>query len=71
MAGVDVRVVPVICGPTGAGKSALAMALAARIPSTIIVADSSGRTGVEYFALRNEDIRFSTHHDSLLLPSNR
>jgi tRNA dimethylallyltransferase len=40
LAGVDVRVVPVICGPTGAGKSALAMALAARIPSTIIVADS-------------------------------
>src|SRR5438093_613283 len=40
LAGVDVRVVPVICGPTGAGKSALAMALAARIPSTIVVADS-------------------------------
>jgi len=38
---------------------------------TIIVAAASGRTGVEYFALRNEDIRFSTHHDSLLLPSNR
>lgn len=38
---------------------------------TIIVSAPAGRTGVEFFALRNADIRFSTHHDSVLLPSNR
>jgi hypothetical protein len=38
---------------------------------TVIVTASSGRTGVEFFALRNDDVRFSTHHDSLLLPSKR
>ena len=32
--------IPVICGPTGAGKSALALWLAQRQPTTIIVADS-------------------------------
>jgi hypothetical protein len=38
---------------------------------TIIVSASSGRAGVEFFAVRNDAIRFSTHHDSVLLPSNR
>jgi len=37
----------------------------------IVVAASSGRTGVEFFVLRNGFTRFGTHHDSLLLPSNR
>jgi len=32
--------IPVICGPTGAGKSAIALRLAQRVPTTIIVADS-------------------------------
>jgi tRNA dimethylallyltransferase len=39
--GVDERsLIPVICGPTAAGKSTLAAALAARFPVTILVADS-------------------------------
>lgn len=38
---VDERsVIPVITGPTGAGKSALALWLAHRFPATIVVADS-------------------------------
>jgi hypothetical protein len=37
----------------------------------IVVAASSGRTGVEFFVLRHGITRFGTHHDSLLLPSNR
>ena len=40
MAGDERPLVPVICGPTAAGKSALAMWLAERIPATIVVADS-------------------------------
>ena len=40
MAGDEPLVVPVVCGPTGAGKSALAEWLAARTPVTIVVADS-------------------------------
>lgn len=39
--GVDERsLIPVVCGPTAAGKSAIAFALAERLPATIIVADS-------------------------------
>ena len=37
----------------------------------IAVAGSSGRSGVESFALPHPTIRFGTHHDSVLLPSNR
>jgi hypothetical protein len=37
----------------------------------IVLAASSGRTGVEFFVLRHGITRFGTHHDSLLLPSNR
>jgi hypothetical protein len=37
----------------------------------IAVAASSGRTRVESFALPHPTIRFGTHHDSVLLPSNR
>jgi tRNA dimethylallyltransferase len=40
LVGVDSRLVPVICGPTGAGKSAIALWLAERAPTTIIAADS-------------------------------
>jgi len=35
------------------------------------VAVSRGGAAVRYFGFRNVRIRFSTHHDSLLLPSNR
>jgi hypothetical protein len=35
------------------------------------VAASPGRAGVESFALPHPTIRFGTHHDSVLLPSNR
>src|SRR6185503_1588854 len=38
--GAELPLVPVICGPTGAGKSAVAMRLAPRIGATIIAADS-------------------------------
>jgi tRNA dimethylallyltransferase len=38
--GADRPLVPVICGPTGAGKSAVAMRLAQRFGGTIISADS-------------------------------
>jgi hypothetical protein len=37
----------------------------------VVVAASPKGVGVKFFTLRNEDVRFSTHHDSLLLPSNR
>jgi hypothetical protein len=37
----------------------------------VIVAASPQGVGVKFFTLRNEEVRFSTHHDSLLLPSNR
>lgn len=40
MAADDRSAVPVICGPTGAGKSAIALWLAERFPITIVVADS-------------------------------
>jgi hypothetical protein len=37
----------------------------------IAVAGSSRRMGVESFALPHPKVRFGTHHDSVLLPSNR
>jgi len=37
----------------------------------IMVVASSVRAGVEFFVLRHGITRFGTHHDSLLLPSNR
>ena len=40
MAGDERSLIPVVCGPTAAGKSAVALALARRHPITIIVADS-------------------------------
>ena len=40
MAGDERSLIPVLSGPTGAGKSDLAFALARRLPITIIVADS-------------------------------
>ena len=35
------------------------------------VVASPGVAGVESFALPHPTIRFGTHHDSVLLPSNR
>jgi hypothetical protein len=35
------------------------------------IAPSAAGAGVRYFGFRNVRIRFSTHHDALLLPSNR
>ena len=40
MAGHEHSLIPVVCGPTAAGKSTVAFALARRHPITIIVADS-------------------------------
>ena len=40
MAADDRLAIPVICGPTGAGKSAVGLWLAARFPGTSVVADS-------------------------------
>lgn len=40
MVGDERSLIPVVCGPTAAGKSAVAFALARRHPITIIVADS-------------------------------
>ena len=40
MADDERLLIPVVCGPTAAGKSAIALALALRHPITIIVADS-------------------------------
>jgi hypothetical protein len=37
----------------------------------VVVAATPKGAGVEYFAFLNERIRFSTHHDSVLLPSSR
>jgi hypothetical protein len=37
----------------------------------VVVAGSSRGIGVTFFSLRTHDVRFSTHHDALLLPSNR
>jgi hypothetical protein len=37
----------------------------------VVVAASPKGSGVEFFMLRNTDVQFKTHHDSLLLPSNR
>jgi hypothetical protein len=37
----------------------------------IVMAAASARTRVEFFVLRHRTTRFSTHHDSVLLPSNR
>jgi hypothetical protein len=37
----------------------------------IVVAPSQTESGVEFFALRNKNVQFRTHHDSVLLPSNR
>jgi hypothetical protein len=37
----------------------------------VVVAASSDRVGVRFFSLRNDRVRFSTHRDSVLLPSNR
>jgi len=37
----------------------------------VVVKASSKRARVAYFVVRNDDVRFSTHHDSVLLPSNR
>ena len=40
MVGDERSLIPVICGPTAAGKSVIALWLAQRLPATIIVADS-------------------------------
>ena len=40
MDGDERSFIPVVCGPTAAGKSAVALALARRYPITIVVADS-------------------------------
>ena len=40
MAADEHSLIPVICGPTGAGKSAIALWLADRVKATVIVADS-------------------------------
>jgi hypothetical protein len=37
----------------------------------IVVAASAKGAGVEFFTLRNQQVRFRTHHDSQLLPSDR
>jgi hypothetical protein len=37
----------------------------------VLVAASSRGAAVELFAFPNQHVRFSTHHDSVLLPSNR
>jgi hypothetical protein len=37
----------------------------------VVLAASSRRARVAYFAVRNDSVRFSTHHDSVLLPSDR
>lgn len=37
----------------------------------VVLSTSSKRAGVEFFVFRNRTIRFSSHHDSLLLPSKR
>jgi len=37
----------------------------------VVVATAHGGAAVRFFAFLDETTRFSTHHDSLLLPSNR
>jgi hypothetical protein len=37
----------------------------------VAVAASPGHAGVESFALPHQTVRFGTHHDSVLMPSNR
>ena len=37
----------------------------------IVVAVSAKGPGVEFFTFRNQQVRFRTHHDSQLLPSDR
>ena len=37
----------------------------------VVVGGSRNRAAVEFFALVHELKRFSTHHDSVLMPSNR
>ena len=37
----------------------------------VVIAGSPRGAAVEYFALLHETTRFSTHHDSVLMPSNR
>ena len=37
----------------------------------VVVAASPKGSGVEFFTLRNKDVQFRTHHDSVLLPSDR
>jgi hypothetical protein len=37
----------------------------------VVLTASSKRARVAYFAIRNDAVRFSTHHDSVLLPSDR
>jgi hypothetical protein len=37
----------------------------------VAVAASPGHAGVESFALPHPTVRFGTHHDSVLMPSNR
>jgi hypothetical protein len=36
-----------------------------------VAASPKGVVGVKFFTLRNVEIQYRTHHDSLLLPSNR
>lgn len=37
----------------------------------VVVAPSAAGVGVRFFAFENVRVRFSTHHDAQLLPSNR
>jgi hypothetical protein len=37
----------------------------------VVVASSPKGSGVEFFTFRNTNVQFKTHHDSVLLPSNR
>jgi len=37
----------------------------------VVVKASSNRPRVSFFAYRNDHVLFSTHHDSVLMPSNR
>ncbi len=37
----------------------------------VFVAPSAAGAGVRFFGFENVRIRFSTHHDAQLLPSNR
>jgi hypothetical protein len=37
----------------------------------VVIGPSPHGPGVEFFSLRNESVRYGTHRDSVLLPSNR